>query len=249
MKIDDERDLELSQRFARQARDFDDLQHELADRDVGRRRRFLPGDACNAEATEKRRAERVEAATRLQLLLQSDPAYAALYNDTMDLLGRAETATETALEKAQAALQEANQALNETLDRAVTLSDGRKVFRDADGRVWTEDGDPLSADAAAEIEWTPGAPGYEAYLARKTAAECARADVDDVRHYQVNVLGEARERLTDQDNPPDKAEVEKLGKDIQEQMPEQVRRQLPTEALSGPREETTAYTKVPDLSL
>lgn len=247
MKTDDERDLDLTQRFARQARDFDDLQHELADRDVGRRRRFLPGDARNAEATEKRRAERVEAATRLQLLLQSDPAYAALYNDTMDLLGRAETATETALEKAQAALKEANQALNDTLDRAVALSDGRKVFRDAEGRVWTEDGDQLSPDAAVEIEWTPGAPGYEAFLARKAAAERARADVDDVRHYQVNVLGEARELLTDQDNPPDKEELEQARRRISEKMPDQVRREIESAPVPTVSALSTAATPKPEI--
>ena len=247
MKTDDERDLELSQRFARQARDFDDLQHELADRDVGRRRRFLPGDARNAEATEKRRAERVEAATRLQLLLQSDPAYAALYNDTMNLLGRAETATETALEKAQAALQEANQALNETLDRAVTLSDGRKVFRDAEGRVWTEDGNQLSVDAAAEIEWTPGAPGYEAYLACKAAAERARTDVDEVRHYQVNVLGEARERLTDQDNPPDAKGVVEARERIREEMPESVQREMPSPTVAETASRPSVDVSTPKL--
>ncbi len=38
--------------------DFDDLQNEVAGRDVGRIRRFLTGEQHNPEAIDKRRQER-----------------------------------------------------------------------------------------------------------------------------------------------------------------------------------------------
>lgn len=112
---------------AHQQQNFDDLQREVAGLEVGRIARFLPEDTRNPEDSEKRKAERhAEMLTRLQMMMR-DPAYAALYNDTMNRLGEAERATEIALEKALERQRLADEAFADIRNRALTLEDGRRV--------------------------------------------------------------------------------------------------------------------------
>jgi len=226
--------LRLKERFARQARDYDDLQHEIADREVGRIGRFLPERVQNAEVAEKRRAERVRTISHLQALLQSDPAYAALYRQTEDSLASAERASETALEKAEARLAEVESAIDAMLARTAQLEDGRRVFKDAQGRVWTEGGELVAEDEAASIEWPPGAIGYETFKSLKDIAKRTRSDIDDIRRYQVDVLGLARDRMSDPDDPPSQDELNGIKRDIDAKMPEPVRQELPTELRPTP---------------
>lgn len=82
-----------------------DYERELAGIDIGREARFH-----GTEFVEERRQGRSgtsaaqrsvqrEFASRLQMLLATNPGYAALYNDTMGALGDAEKAADDALEK------------------------------------------------------------------------------------------------------------------------------------------------------
>ena len=73
--------------------DLEDYQNELAGRETGRAKRFLRPEARGGQSRERQERERRNW-SRLQTLLHTDPAYAAQYNDTMDLLARAEAATE-----------------------------------------------------------------------------------------------------------------------------------------------------------
>ena len=150
------------------------------------------------------------------MLLYTDPAYTALYNDTIDLLARAEAATEEALQQAERDLTTARDALNETLDGANRLPDGTHVFRSADGNVYTGDGRVVGSEEAASVEWREDAPSYEDYLARRKAAGDAQHRIDELRRYQVDVLGRIRDRMTDPDNPPSPEDMEQAQAEIQE---------------------------------
>ena len=239
----------LKERFARQAQDHDDLQHEIAGREVGRIGRFLPEKAKFGGASDKKRTERTEALTRLQILMINNPAYSALWHETVDVVTKAEIAAETALEKAQTRLEEADEAVEAMLDRAARLEDGRSVFRDAQGRVWTEDGELVSGSDADAIDWPPGAPGYEEFKAQKDAAQRARQDIDDIRRYQVDVLGTARDRMSDPENPPSEDELNQIKNGIDSTMPDPVRRERDGIEREGPRPADPTTAKVPDLSL
>ena len=86
---DDERQRSTLRRLAHEAQDFDDLQNEIAGREVGRAGRFLPDAVKNGVGSAKEAEKRADALTRLQLALQSNPAYAALNNETGEALGHA----------------------------------------------------------------------------------------------------------------------------------------------------------------
>ncbi len=139
------------------------------------------------------------ALSALDLALQ-DAEYAARYSAFGGLLDRYETAAEKALAKATA-------ALDDLMGRAVRLPDGRAIFRDANGHVWAVDGERLDPDFAAGIIWPDDAPGYADYRRRKQ-------DVDDIRRYQSDVLGAARDRYEDEETPITRKEMDKLEHDI-----------------------------------
>lgn len=199
-------------------RERDDLADELAGRENGRIKRLdHPGEAPPNSKKEQERKRRESAAsmTQLQVLL-NDLVYRALYNETFDQLRAAEAATEAALETAHDALSQADTALEDTLANAARLPGGTRVFRDADGNIRTEDGEIVSGPDAETIVWNGGEPSYEELLARRKASEETRQRVNDLLRYQNDVLGRARDRMEDPDNPPSPDELKQIQDDIEE---------------------------------
>lgn len=209
----------------RREQDRDDFHNEHAGRDVGRIRRFLPEDA-RPDNSGKRAERESRHVSALLSLLQSDPAYAALYGNTFDKLRKAEAATALALAQATSDLDQARTDLAEALDGASTLADGTRVFRDQNGDVWTEDGKRVEGDALDEIVWRERGVSYEELLARKKAVDEGQRTLEAILQYQVEVLGHARNRLADEDNPPSKEELEQIQREIEDKAPPAVRETL-----------------------
>lgn len=199
----------------RSAQDFDDHQAAIAGRSTGR---ILPRLGQNTPDAQSRRdrkhGDAIETLSNLQLMMQ-DPEYAALYNDVSGLLDRAEEATERALGQAELALIQSSDTLNDTLANANKLPDGTAVFKDANGNVWTANGRLVDKSEAESIVWADGAASYEDYLQQKEAVENAQLRIEELRLYQVDVLGNARDRLEDEENPLSKDELEALKNDIE----------------------------------
>jgi len=224
----DDSDFQQHNKLANEVRlklDFDDLQNELGGRETGRTKRFLSEDYASNHIGSKKQRDR-EFLTTLQLLLMNDPVYAALYRETNALLSRAETITEKLLAQAEQELLQAQTELEGVLDSANQLPDGRKVFRDAQGNVRTSDGQIVDPVDAESIVWKKGAPTYETYVDAKKEVEGAQKTVDDIRHYQVDILGGARDRMSDENSPPSKEEMEEIQKNIIDQAPEAIKPSL-----------------------
>ena len=156
----------------------------------------------------------------LDLLLASDPQYAALYNDTLNLLSEAEAEAETSIARGTKALNDAKAALEDTLSRAARLENGTRVFRDENGAVWDGRGNRVSDDAAASVVWNGNEPTHAEYMERKRHAADVQNFVDDWRNYQTSVLGAARNQLSDPNNPPSREELEEVRQKITEQRPQ-----------------------------
>ena len=155
------KNIEFVAREARRRRDADDLNNEIAGREVGRIKRFLPESASRSGL--KKQDERVrDRITALMALRLSDPEYAALYDETMDQLREAEDATGAALIRALKDIENAK---------------------------------------------TP------------EQRERAQDRYDAILRYQVDVLGAARDRMMDEENPPTKEELQEIQKRIVEQRP------------------------------
>lgn len=203
-----------SQTDSKRQRDFDDLQNELAGRDVGRHVRFRNKHDSEQETAERRNARMQTQLSALEAMLRDNPEYAALYKKTEGLLDRAEKATDNAIDQAMQDLLQREEALNELLDNANRLPDGTRVFRSEDGSVFNEHGQPIDAEDAQSIVWKDGAPTYEDLMQQKQKMDEVRKRIEDLQHYQIDVLGRARDRMNDQHDPITPEEMEQIQDDI-----------------------------------
>jgi hypothetical protein len=178
------------------AEDFQRLQDSIAGRETGHGNKHQRGENRKSEAVQKRA---LHTGTALDLLMQ-DPDYEAAYNRVSDLLGRAEVATEMALAEAETALEE-------IVDQTVKLPGGSAVFRDKDGNARTEDGEIVDAAIAVGVDWPDDAPTYEDYSSTKKR-------INDLREFQVDTLGKARNELEDETSPPSTDRMEEIEQEI-----------------------------------
>lgn len=112
-----ETDLEtfsLKTQFAKHAQDSDDLQNEMAGRDVGRIARFLTAETREDKINGKRGSRKDAALTNLQILMMNDPAYAQLHRETQKTLHQSQSRLDTALETVLRAKDEAEERLQNT---------------------------------------------------------------------------------------------------------------------------------------
>jgi len=178
--------------------------------DTGRRTNRGFKDKHDREERQKKDRER-----HLDQAVKLSAEYLKLHNAVMNSLGGAETAVYDALIEAAQELATAKQHLSDIEDNAQTLPDGTKVFRSADGGVYTADGTRLDDDVAATIEWDDNAPSWEDHQAAKAAHDRAKE-----RHKQLSKdndrLAYIRGRMEDKDNPPTKEELERYQKEIDE---------------------------------
>jgi hypothetical protein len=198
-----------------------DYERELAGIDIGREARFHGTEFVEERrqgrggASSAQRSAQQQYASRLQMLLATNPGYAKAYNNTMDALGDSEKAADDAIEKLEVALTKARRETQDMLERAAKLPDGRRVFKDKNGQVWDEHGAHISDDQAASIQWRGDEPTQEAFSDQNRYAEDLSRSVDEMRGVQVD-LGGIREEMTDKDNPPTQERVEDLRGQIQE---------------------------------
>lgn len=221
--------------------DREDLNNERAGREVGRIQRFLP-ESASAHAIKAKRERGDRHWSLLRQLLAQDAEYRALYDSTRDQLQKAEAATDAALTVADEDLHTANRSLNDMLDKASTLPDGTKVFRDQNGDVWRAGGTRVTGDDLDRIQWLDGAPSYRAYLALKQKVEDAQRRFDDLLRYQVDVLGNARNRLMNDDDPPSKDDLRKIQDDIKNQAPDAVKPELKAAAPPDVKDTGTTFS-------
>ncbi|MEM6932524.1 MAG: hypothetical protein AAF526_02960 [Pseudomonadota bacterium] len=193
----------------------------MAGRETGRARRFLPEDARSAEGARKRR-ERLAAETQLVLMLQ-DPVYRERYEATAATLSSAMQTTAIVLARLEEQRVLAEAAVNDIRDTAARLPEGTRVYRDANGVVRREDGSAVDETLAATIIWTGNEPSFEAFRAARDRLDDIQADLDAVTDYQNDVLGPARDRITDEDNPPSLDELDRILDDLDDKMPDVVR--------------------------
>jgi len=207
-------DKEFQQHEEKQAQRRRDVDLEITndarrgDFDTGRRTNRGLKDKHEREVLLKKERER-----HFNQAVKLSADYLKLHTAVMNSLGEAENAVYDALIEAAQELATAEQNLSDIEDRAQTLPDGTKVFRSADGSVYTADGTKLDDDVAATIQWDDNAPSWEDHQAAKAAHDHAKE-----RHKQLSKdndrLAYIRDRMEDKDNPPPEEELEDFEKEI-----------------------------------
>ncbi len=210
-----------------------DLNDELIGAENGRQIRFFPEASRMAESRkQKEKRDHEQVMTELMQRMM-DPAYAALYSDTYDLLTKAETASEKILTDLDIELDVARFELAQCKDSANRLPDGALVFMDKNGNMRHENGGIIEDTVLLEsIVRKSNAPTYEDYLEKRNRITKLERDIDELRRYQVDVLGDAREKMTDEDNPASKEELKKIQEDIFKRAPPALKRDLELESVA-----------------
>lgn len=199
--------------------DFEDLQNEIAGRDVGRISRFLSKEAIEIIKSRKGLTDE-KFLNLLELLLLSDPEYAALYSEVWNTFDNAQIAVDQTLLDIERRLEKAEYNLSKKKDKASELSDGTKVFRSKDRKnAFTENERKLSEVEISSVQWKKDSPDWEDFESAKNERDQAMHDKREVEDYQENVLFPVREKLNDKDNPPSKEELKELLDDIEQKMP------------------------------
>lgn len=227
-------------------RDLDDYQNELVGAETGRMRRFFTNEEQTPEGRRKKRDAEI-AQSQLDLMLQ-DPAYRAKFTQTMDALRQAEHRTETALSRIEQTIHEEKQALQDMRDRAARLPDGTLVFQDRNGTVRRADGRVVEDHLAETILWTGNEPEFKAYQAQIQKLENLDHSQREVIKYRDEVLGPARDRMSDEDNPPSVEEMDEIMQGITEQMPDSVQDFAPMDGVSTAPEMDPRQIAMPDIT-
>lgn len=212
----------------REAREkLDAFNAELSGMLSGYRAKHLPEGHANREDYRQRQAEKARAQmSALEALLASDSAYAALYNETFNKLRGAECKTEVAMAHALETLERTGRELADALDKANTLPDGRKVFRDpVSGSAYDQHGNAVTGDDLDAVVWRDDAPTWPDYRAKQQADRDARDRLDALRHFQDR-LGDYRNRMEDRDNPPSADELKRIHDEIIETAPPEIVQKL-----------------------
>lgn len=204
-------------------RDIIDYNNEVADRETGRMRRFQMADGKTLrEAKKKEEEQRFSALMRL---LQ-DSAYAKLYQEAVRVVDDAQRATDRASSRLAAEREVARIRLLSLRDSAASLPDGRKVFLAADGRVFGEDGEDVSAQKELVSGELTSGPGWENFQrVRNELADIKRRE-QEIEAYQEKVLDPARLRLGDPDHPPTPEELKDIVERTQSKMTPDIRAEI-----------------------
>ncbi|MEO1324941.1 MAG: hypothetical protein AAFV59_18265 [Pseudomonadota bacterium] len=246
-KYPDDFDLITAMQNAKaRAEEREDQQNAAAGRVTGRglSRSALHSDR---ELRAQQREDR-EFQTLLDQLLQ-DPAYAAAYHNTWDRLNDAEQATQSALHNIEREIVELHTALSEMEDKAARLPDGRIIFRDGGtARIFTAKGlDVTNHPDVAAVQWPENAPDWRDYRTAQDRHEELDREHNDVLQYETDVLGTARDRMSDRDNPPSMDELESIQSDIASHMPARAMAQLDTSDSPSIERGSIDAMKVPEL--
>lgn len=229
-----------------QRQEFDDLQNEIAGRETGRQARFLR-DGPGSEIAKKKEREAQRALTRMAQLL-NDPVYRAKYGSVLQVLSDSEQATEAAIDQLTKQITDAQTEIDEMKSNAARLPGGTRVFRDADGVVRREDGTTVDDHLADTIIWTGNEPSFEDVQDAKQRLDDLQTALDDVNGYQNGVLGPARDKITDPDNPPSLGELDAVLDNIKTGMPDAVKVQI-AETVPAPQPEVDPLSvALPSLS-
>lgn len=201
-----------AQNDAHLAQVMHDFNNDMAGTQTGRMTKtIIRGDDYQG-GTGKNAKGRDTTLSALDIMLAS-PDYAALHAAAVTDVRKAQGLADTVLDRVASAKTAAQSRLDDILDRAATLPDGRKVFKDDNDRVVTRDGKPVSDDLAATVLWTGQEPGLSDLQDAERRLESIEAIETRTRDHQAR-LGEIDNALHDSDEPLSPDEIKRFQDEV-----------------------------------
>lgn len=179
--------------------ELDDLNHAIAGVDVGRMRKHIPGTAIDP-VTGKKESVADRIARTLRWLLLNDENYARAHRAAVTATNDAMNAAAQALSDINTDLMQTTADIDDILNRAATLPDGRKVFRDVNGKVVDQDGNVIAQALADGIMWRGDEPKYDEYRAATDHLDDLKRARDELLGIETE-LGGYQDELNDDENP------------------------------------------------
>ena len=203
------------QALAKRGQDLADWQQEASGANGGKAQRFLSPNARDDLDPKARKDKEARQSALQRMLLNA--VYRAAYEDFGRRLSQAEAQIDAALDKAADQIGTARAALDSLQNTAARLPDGTRVYRDAHGRIWTEDGTEID-DEYGVIVWPDNAPSYEDYLLAQSQLDAASAEFNRLQRIRIDVLGRIRDRYEDEDRPITQGEMDDFMDEIEAEM-------------------------------
>lgn len=217
-----------AQRQKQEDTDRDHHQNEVAEREIGQRPRFMAGGEKPAVRKEKEEKDRCYVLTALAELMQ-DPEYAALYKSVSDQITSIAKIVEDEITLAEKKLQTLNDQKSDML-RDANRIDGKAVFKDESGNVFTEDGEQITDPVKLKsLVWKDDMPAHEKFTENEESIKTVTDTLGALTSYQVDVIGTAKNRLENEDDPPSKKELRQIKESVVEAAPEAVKQRLEQE--------------------
>ena len=181
---------------------------ELARKAIAEAGGMVIGADAHAQQSEKAELKRREEQnffrqlTALQSLMQ-DPAYRAAYERVTIKLNNTQSDLDAAILKNE-------EERERLLDNAAKSKDGQAIFRREDGSYVYADGTEVTKDQMPPHKDMPGhGTSWQEYQKNRKRA-------DDLTRIQSDILDPIHRRMSDQDNPPKKKELDGFEKDLDE---------------------------------
>ncbi|MCB1840404.1 MAG: hypothetical protein KDI61_09100 [Alphaproteobacteria bacterium] len=158
----------------------------------------------------------------LDMLLLTDPVYAALYADVTDKIEEIDRAVNSTLSSLNQRIADQEQRLNLLKDRAFKLQDGTRVYQSDDGSVYAENGAVLSHRQAAGILWMGHHPRWEEYKENQERLDQLSERREEIEAYRDGTLQQAKDQMSDPENPPDKDELRDILQKLDDELPSEL---------------------------
>jgi hypothetical protein len=157
------------------------------------------GSLARDDQAERDRKDRENQTRTLTWLLENDRAYRQAHERALQSFAKAGNAIDRAIAAGEKVHEKLRQQIDDYLASTARLKDGRYVMIDEDGTYMDQDGKPISAQDAAEVDGQPirAFKPYDEMHERKAQIESGLAEL---RGWSVEV-GDMKNRALDQENP------------------------------------------------
>ncbi|MTD94354.1 hypothetical protein GIW81_08405 [Hyphomicrobium sp. xq] len=163
---------------------------------------------ARGDHAERDRKDRDHQTRTLTWLLANDRAYREAHERAMASFTNAGDAIGRAIEAGEKARENVRQQIDDYLHSTARLKDGRYVMTDADGTCRDQNGTPISAEDAAEVEGQPKR-AFMPYDDMRERKDDIDRDLAELRGWDVEVGG-MRNEATDDRRPASRERLDDM---------------------------------------
>lgn len=225
----DPRYIDEAAREKRRAETLDDHGREMAGVNGSRQARFSIGEGMGVKAHQDKRRKDEERLTMQHIRELQAEEQERLTRQLTVTLTRFDDAATRALDDLGRRLINERAEFEARLSGANRLADGRYVFKTDSGQFVDESGAAITADERASLVEKDGAVTFAEFNQRRDNITALEQGIEDVRRYQVEVIGAAREEMSDPKTRLTQERVDEITRELESKAPPILRERMTLE--------------------